>query len=127
MFLIAIIVLILKLPLLILRFLFQHTILLIGVIIVVIALIAASSLNKSDDTSQMVQIPEYQKIAPDISKAPVVIITPSRVYYVFDWTDDGQIITLESFYFYDRGEWEVSELPLPLDRNTVGEIKIYQR
>lgn len=126
MVLLAIIVLILKSPFLILQYLFQHKLVFIGVVIVGVAFIAVSSLSKSDDSPQ-VQIPEYQKIAPDISKAPVVINTPSRVYYVSGWVDNGQIVTLESFYFYDREEWEASELPLPLDRNTVGEIKIYQR
>lgn len=127
MVILAIGVLILKSPFLILRFLFQHKMLLVIAIIGVIAFIAISSINKSDDTAQKVQIPEYQQIAPDISKAPVVVATPSRVYYVFDWVDDGQTITLKSFYFYDRKEWEASELLLPLDRDTVGEIKIYQR
>ena len=127
MVILAVIVLILKSPFIILRYLFHHKLLLVGAVITVIAFIAISLLNKSDDTPQMVQIPEYQQKAPDISKAPVVIATPSRVYYVSSWIDDGQIITLESFYFYDREDWEGSELPLPLDRNTIGEIKIYQR
>jgi len=123
----AIIVLILKSPFFILRFLFQHKALLVVVIIVVIAFIAISSLNNSGTSQQTVQLPEYQQNAPDISKAPKVISTPSRLYYVSDYSDDGQIINLKSFYFYDQKKWEASKLPLPLDRDTVGEIKIFQR
>jgi len=127
MAILAIIVLILKSPFLILRYLFQHKALLIIVIIVVIAFVAISSLNKSNTSQQTVELPEYQQKAPDISKAPTVISTPSRLYYVSDYSDDGQIITLKHFYFYDRKKWEASKLPLPLDRNTIGEIKIFQR
>lgn len=127
MAILAVIVLILKSPFLVLRYLFQHKALLIVVIIVAIAFIAISSLNKSDTSQQAIQIPEYQKKAPDISKAPIVITTPSRIYYVSSYSDDGQIIILESFYFFDRKKWETPELPLPLDRETTGEINIYQR
>lgn len=89
-------------------------------------LVISSNLNKNKSESPNVEIPAYQKIAPDISNAPRVVQTSSRIYYVSSIADDGVNLTLYKYYTYDK-KWNYYDKPLVLSRNIYGTIKIYQR
>jgi hypothetical protein len=81
----------------------------------------------SPEASMKVAIPEYQEKAPDISLAPKVVRTESRIYYVAALSDDGQVLTLHDYYTYDKKKWQYSDRDLPLDRKYYGRIVIYNR
>ncbi len=124
----AIIVLIFKGPFLILGWFFKHKALLVMAIVAIIALVAINTFRSHTALKQVaVAIPAYQTLAPDKTLAPTIVQTSSRVYYVADFTDDGKIITLKSFYTFDKKKWELVNTPLQLDRSVYGRIEIYRR
>ena len=126
MTLLAIIVLIIKSPVIIVGYFFKHKAFLVVVVIIVGAVFLIGYFNKQ--TSQLnIAVESYQRIAPSIQQAPRVVQTNSRVYYVATMSDDGQVLTLTNYYVYDKNEWQNVSLPLPLDRDIFGEIKIYNR
>jgi len=73
------------------------------------------------------QVQHYQEIAPPVTAAPYVLATSSRVYYVAEYTEDGDTILLKSYYTYDAKKWQKSTTPLPIDKNTFGEYRLYER
>ena len=125
---IAIIVLLAKSPLFLVSFLFKSKILLIVVIIALVAFFGISSIiSTMKERNPAPPIPEYQQVAPTKIEAPTVVATGSRVYYVSDFTQDEEGVTLLSFYVYDKEVWEQRATPLRIDRNSYGKIKIYPR
>jgi hypothetical protein len=87
-------------------------------------LVISGQISKNNTNTAVVQ--HYQEVAPPIQYAPRVVQTSSRIYYVAVMQDDGQILTLQDYYFYDN-KWEHSDKPLPLDRKIYGKILIYNR
>jgi len=69
----------------------------------------------------------YQKVEPPFEEAPLVVQTSSRIYYVATLIDEGDILTLTDYYYFDKKKWVYSDVPLPLDRNTYGNMKVYNR
>ena len=125
---IAIVVLIIKSPLLLLGFLFKSKVLLIVVIVGLIAFFAVSSITSTmRERNPTLPIPEYQQIAPTKLEAPTVVATGSRVYYVSDYTKDEEGVTLLTFYVFNEEIWEKRTSPLRIDRNSYGIIKVYPR
>ncbi len=124
MIFLAILVAIPKAIILALGFLFRQKALLIVVIIVIGVVILFGQFNKYNSTTSM---PSYQKIAPTVQQAPRAVQTSSRVYYVSTMKDDGEILTLTHYYFYDKKQWQEVDDPLYLDRQVFGEIRIYNR
>ena len=115
---------------LVLMLLFKHKLALskftiILLVICIGTLVISNKLEKNKPVSQ--QIPSYQQIAPDISKAPYAIATTSRVYYAQNVGDNGKTVTLINFYTYDKKGWQLTQASLPLNRDLYGDIKIYKR
>lgn len=126
--LVAIVVLILKSPFLLFGALLKNKLLLIIVVIAFVAFIGISSITaKMKANDPIPPIPEYQKTAPTIAEAPTVIATGSRVYYVLDFIQDEEGVTLLTFFVYNEKEWEKRTAPLRIDRNSYGIIKVYPR
>jgi hypothetical protein len=96
------------------------------VLILAVSIIGVYTSFFKNATPQQSVIPIYQQIAPDIIQAPYVVTTPSRIYYVSRFVDDGRMVTLTKFYEYNKKKWQEGKLPLPLDRNTTA-INIIQR
>ena len=125
---IAIGVLILKSPLLLAGALLKNKVLLIIVVVAFVALFVISSVTAQiRENNPQPTIPEYQKVAPTKAEAPTVVATGSRVYYVSDFTQDEEGVTLLTFFVYNEKEWEKRTVPLRIDRNSYGIIKVYPR
>src|SRR3990172_12696971 len=62
----------------------------------------------------------YNQNLPSVKVAPVAIQTSSRVYYVSKYTDDGKVLTLTLFYYYDKDRWTKTKIPLSIDRGIYG-------
>ncbi len=107
-----------------LSFLLHHKALIIIVGIVVIGIVVWSNHNRDNDTKQQVNIPAYQRIAPDKKLAPLVIQTFSRVYYAAHGTVKGDNYIIDSWWDYDKDTWQKHETPLPFKTS---DIKIIQR
>jgi len=80
--------------------------------------------NDKAQSSNGIAIPVYQQNAPPKAKAPRVVQTTSRIYYVATSKDDGKFLTLYDYYFYDKN-WQFTNKPLPLDKKDI--INIYNR
>lgn len=125
---IAIGVLILKSPLLLAGALLKNKVLLVIVVVVFVLFLGISSITaQMKENNPTPPIPEYQKVAPAKAEAPTVVATGSRVYYVSDFTQDEEGVTLLTFFVYNEKEWEKRTVPLRIDRNSYGIIKIYPR
>jgi hypothetical protein len=126
--LVAIPVLIIKSPFLILGYLFKHKALLVILVIGIIAFFGLRAIGNamSPASANQQPIPSYQASAPSIKEAPNVILTSSRVYYVADFKEDNQVVTLNKFYVYNKN-WELVTRPLVIDKNLYGGIKLYTR
>ena len=109
-----------------LQFLLRHKVVLVVCVIAVIAVIAINAYRDST-SGTVVAVPEYQTNAPSATIAPTVVATSSRVYYVAEYTDDGETVLLKDFYTYDSKKWQRNTIALPLPRELYGEIKIYER
>jgi hypothetical protein len=110
--------------------LLKHRMALIVIVILIVGFAAYRTINKpKPDTLSTIQIPYYQQIEPPLSNASQVIqtVSPDRVYYVASYTDDGRVVTLNKYYFYNKKRWEQGTYPLPLDKNNYKEIRIYNR
>lgn len=126
--LVAIVVLILKSPFLVIGAVVKNKALLIIVVIAFVAFIGISAITSAMKTSDpMPPVPEYQRIAPTKAEAPTVVATGSRIYYVSDFTQDEEGVTLLTFFVYNEKEWEKRTVPLRIDRNSYGIIKVYPR
>ena len=123
----AILILAVKLPIMAIMYLFRHRILLVALVAGVVFIFVARSCGGSGDETGTINVPEYQKSAPSVEKAPYVVATRSRMYYVEEYTDEADVVTLVKYYIYNDKKWGFSKTPLPLDRKTYGEIRIYER
>jgi hypothetical protein len=126
MVVLAILILLVKLPFRIAVYLFHHKALLVltGVLILgIFAWRTCSNVGNQATTT----LPSYQQIAPTVDKAPYVIATSSRMYYVTDYTEDKGLITLKKYYLYDKKAWKFMTTPLVLDKKVYGDIRIYER
>lgn len=71
---------------------------------------------------------KYQQIAPDRIKAPYVLQTITRVYYVSSFKEDSTTYTLQEYYTYDAKKWKFQDTPLPIEKKQYGqEVKLYVR
>jgi len=121
----AIVGLIARLPIIAIRLVARSRVVLIIVVVAVgYFVISARMSNGQDATTDMVDVPEYQKTAPQAVVAPGVVQTASRVYYVSKLTEDEDTVSLTVWYEYDAGEWVRHSTPLPLNR---ADIKFYKR
>lgn len=130
MTLLAILILAVKLPFRILAYLFKHKILLVLLVLGIGGIFAWRACNNiGNSPTSTVPIPSYQQIAPGVDKAPYVVTTTSRVYFVTDYTEDKDkgLITLKKYYLYDKKAWKLMSVPLILDKALYGDIKIYER
>jgi hypothetical protein len=98
---------------------------LIVCIVCVGVMVINNQFSKSDPARAQVQ--QYQKIAPPVEYALIVVQTSSRIYYVNHYKDDGKICTLLDYYTFGKKNWEYSDKPIVIDRNIYGEIRIYRR
>lgn len=80
-----------------------------------------------NDNALATVLPVYQINAPELSDAPYLIQTPSRMYYVVQYSDDGQIVLLMEYYEYNDNEWQHNNRMLTLDRLYYGTVKITHR
>lgn len=122
MILLAILVLILKSPLLLLKYLAKNKALLVVVIIGVALFVFSQRASQESPTTRT--IPGYQAIAPPSQIAPRVISTASRVYYVAQWQETDQTFTALKWWDYNSKSWQEHTSPLPLSKSN---IKIYDR
>jgi hypothetical protein len=122
--LLAIPVLIVKMPLLAIKYIATHRILLITAI-VGIGILVAVNVFKGDDKQTQVQIPEYQRILPEISKAPRIVQTTTRYYPYATSIDSKDTMTLTDYYYYTDKKWEHSTKPLLIEKTRI--YKIYTR
>lgn len=128
MVVLAILILLVKAPFKIAVYLFHHKALLVLLVIGIGGVFAwRACSNIGHSTTTTVPIPSYQEIAPGVDKAPYVIATTSRVYYVTDYTEDKELITLKKYYIYDKKAWKLMTTPLILDKKAYGDIRIYER
>lgn len=113
---IAIMVLMVKYPLMLIQAILKQRILLVICIVGIIALIAMNTVNKDNPTVEPVLVS-----VPDKSLAPDVWVTPSRHYYSISFREDAEMIYLEDYFTFNSEKWErvTPEIPLPLDKDTV--------
>lgn len=117
---------ILFLPILIPKYLIKHpkALILAGVVFFVFIGTRSCYNSLSLEGGLRAEVPEFQKTAP-VGTIPVD--TPGRLYYTRAYEDDGQVVTLSDYYFYDGDTWTFREGTLALDRKYIGEIKVYER
>lgn len=88
-------------------------------IIAILAILGVGMFGAStfiESKSEPAEIPYYQQVAPEQSKAPYMLITSTRTYYVADYYQNDQFLTLQKFYYFDKKKWQQSEMPLILDK-----------
>lgn len=81
----------------------------------------------SKNDSAQTEIQYYQKLAPTIQEASYYLQTESRAYYVSTFQDSETSLVLTDYYYFDKKKWELSNVPLPLDKTIYGELKLYKR
>lgn len=106
------------------KLLFNKTVLVVAIIAIGILVLQGQF---SRDDPQRVEVPKYQQLAPPVQDAPYVLQTSSRAYYVATYKDTAEALILTSYYFYDKKKWELSDIPLPLDKSIYGELKPVRR
>ena len=106
------------------KYLFTHKIALLLIIVGVVVAIAIGSQNKPQAEAST---PGIQAAAPTVAEAPYLLQTSSRLYYVVDYKDDNRVITLSSYYYYDKEKWALSEAPLDIDRKYYGAVNLVVR
>jgi len=95
--------------------------------VVAIGIIVFSNSFGSDSSSQEQQKSRLQEKAPSVQDAPYYVHTSSRAYYIATFDDSEECLTLTSYYYYDRKRWEPSSIPLPLDKQIYGNLKVHRR
>jgi hypothetical protein len=126
----ALFILAFKAPFMVLFFLFKHRILLLLLIVFIGGIVAWRSYSHSKNEPAINSPPTpppYQLIAPDKKAAPYILATSSRVYYVEQYSDNKQVITLKRYFIYDRKAWVERNRPLILDRAVLGKIEVRKR
>ncbi len=120
----AVIILAVQLPFKLLAYLLKNKALLIIAIIIIAIFVVPKIINSNTGAASVAPVQNYQKNPPPPEYASQVVQTPSRFYYVADLTDNDKTITLNRFYSYDRKDWKLNTLPLPLNK---ADVKIYDR
>lgn len=126
----AIFITILALPFRMLIYMFKHPrlLVLVGIgVFVIIGIRACNNVFNPGADTTVAQPAAYQDIAPDEERAPYVLSTATRIYYVSHYNDDNRFITLEEYYTYDQKEWAYHGRPLRIDRRYYGEVTLYER
>lgn len=100
--------------------------LLLGIIVVAVV-VAVGYFNKPAVMDTLNNNARYAKKVPSYQQYPRIVQTSSRAYYVATLKDDGVVMTLTNYAFYDFRKWQSSSIPLPLDRRIFGRIEIYDR
>ena len=91
-----------------------------GVIIIAViatGLLLLSNTFGNNNAASLSSAPYYQTLAPPVQKAPFYLQTPSRAYYVATSEETDQYLTLTNYYYFDRKEWELSNIPLHFDKS----------
>ena len=126
----------LTIPFKILGWIIKHPrilVLLIVLIFIIFAFKACSSaFNQSTSMNggKAAPIPvaaKYQTLSPTQEQAPYVVSTGTRIYYVKQYSDKNNIVTLEQYYVYNQKTWQSQNKPLILDRKYYGLITITKR
>jgi len=107
--------------------LFINKFVILLLIVAVGYLVISNNIGGDKAQSSQVNIPEYQQKAPDISQAPRVVQTTSRIYYVATFKDTGTVVILYDYFTYSKNKWVFTNKHLVMDRKYYGEIKIYNR
>jgi len=106
---------------------FRHPRLLVLAVVVVFAVMGLRACGAAFGTSTATPTEPYQEVAPPREKAPYVLATSTRVYYVTRYSDDGHVITLHDYYTYDWKKWARQSSPLRIDRTYYGEVRLHVR
>ena len=94
------------------RWLFHHkAVLVLGVVVLVAWFGFSTFKTQTSGNTPVVEIPAYQKTAPD---TPYVGNTPSRVYFIISFHQEGDQVILTDYYSYESDKWEKRPLPLTL-------------
>jgi len=67
---------------------------------------------------QEAEVPTYSESIPIKQLAPTLIITPTRLYYVYEYDMRDTVPVLKKYYIYNSssGEWEKrTKIAFPLD------------
>jgi len=92
------------------QWLFRHkAVLVLGVIVLVAWFGFSTFKSQTADSTPIVEVPAYQKTAPD---TPFVGKTPSRVYYIISYHQEGDQVLITDYYSYENDKWEKRPLPL---------------
>ena len=111
-------------PFRVLGYLFSHKVALILVIAAIGFLIYTNYNSDKAITQTDGQYSYIQEIAPPKTVAPIMGQTQSRGYYIVEFSDDGETVTLLHWFDYNKDEWQEHKTPLPFSKS---EIKILQR
>ena len=106
------------------RLLINKTVVIISAIAIGI-LVFQGSITKNDP--QQITLPYYQQIAPSVQQAPYVLQTSSRAYYISTYQDGEEGLLLTNFYFYNKKQWENSDIPLPFPKSIFGDLEVFKR
>jgi hypothetical protein len=127
-----------SIPFRILGWVIKHPRILFGIIILIFIIFgikACSSVfnenntvtTESGETISMPKVQEYQTLAPKAKQAPYVISSGTRIYYVVEYSDKNNIVTLKKYYFFNKDTWQLENKPLIMDRKYYGQITINKR
>lgn len=130
----------LALPFKAIGWLFKHPKLLIIVVIVIFVIIGIQACNNTFSKSNSVSsaVPVYIKNAPPADKAPYVLQTDSRMYYVYKYLDSKQavwngqslvsgITNLTDYYTYDKKKWIHQTSLLQIDKQYYKYVNLIPR
>lgn len=109
----------------ILKAIFSNKILLIATIALVAFLVFRGQIFKDDVDQQGNPKPEYLRNLPQLSIAPRIVQTYSRIYPYATSRDDGDFLLLTDYFIYDGNAWMHDTKPLPLLKTQI--VKIYTR
>jgi len=106
------------------RLLINKFVVVLSIMAIAVILIQGSLSSKNPQQAEY-----YQQIAPTVQQAPFVLPTPSRSYYIATFNDLPESLTLTNYYFYNKKEWEHSDIPLFFDRSITEykNIKVIKR
>ena len=80
-------------------------------LLLVIGFIIYGAIQCNSAGPKVAEIPDYLKDTPDTA---YYVKTDSRLYYMNDYTDSGDTVTLHNFYEYNGKKWVFNEFNLPL-------------
>lgn len=122
MLLIALLVALVKLPLLALKAIVTNKVLLVVAIAVILVVVVMNAVGGSEEGQQAeVQVPYHQLVAPSAEKASFAVKTYSRLYYADEIVETEDTITLIKWYSYNGESWQLGEPEvLPLNKRLFG-------